>query len=80
MSEIHVLGDVCNVSFLQFRNSRTVNGTGLKLCTQVGYHDGSCNDMLFETSECMHCCKRAAAAWNVRPHIYVHCEITLTRI
>ena len=27
-------------------NSKTVNGTGLKLCTQVGYHDGSCNGML----------------------------------
>ena len=22
------------------------DGTGLKLCTQVGYHDGSCSGML----------------------------------
>ena len=27
-------------------NSKRVNGTGLKLCTQVGYHDGSCSGML----------------------------------
>ena len=30
---------------LQFRNSKTVNGAGLKLCTHVGYHDGSCSSM-----------------------------------
>ena len=33
------------VVVLQFQ-SKTVNGTGQKLCTQVGYHDGSCNGML----------------------------------
>ena len=34
------------VVLLQFQ-LKNRNGTGLKLCTQVGYHDGSCNGMLF---------------------------------
>ena len=27
-------------------NSKTVNSTNLKLCTQVGFHDGMCSHML----------------------------------
>ena len=27
-------------------NSKTVNSTNLKLCTQVGFHDGTCSHML----------------------------------
>ena len=34
--EVYFRNSCCSVSI------KTVNGTGLKLCTQVGYHDGSC--------------------------------------
>ena len=51
-------GDIAKSSFSQFCllllllfsldpcNSKTVNSANLKLCPQVGFHDGTCSHML----------------------------------
>ena len=40
---------VATVVFVQFRTLylKTLNNTNLKLCAQVGFHEGSCNIQIF---------------------------------